>query len=77
MPRLLLPVFHARKTLRFARAKPHDPFFLSNLMKLCLALFYVLEINGNQEQLLYSVYDSISRTMETLATLMKEGRVGD
>jgi CTP-dependent riboflavin kinase len=42
-----------------------------------IAVLQVLEINGNQEQLLYSVYDSISRTMETLATLMKEGRVGD
>jgi hypothetical protein len=40
-----------------------------------LAILQALEIKGDHEKLLDSAYASISRTIETLATLMKEGRV--
>ena len=40
-----------------------------------LAILQALEIKGNHEELLDSAYASISRTIETLATLMKEGQV--
>ena len=39
-----------------------------------LAILRALEIKGNFEELLDSAYDSISKTIETLATLMKEGQ---
>lgn len=42
-----------------------------------LALLQALDIRGDHDQLLDSAYASISRTIDTLATLMKEGQVGD
>jgi hypothetical protein len=40
-----------------------------------LAVLQALEIRGDHEKLLDSAYASIIKTIETLATLMKEGRV--
>jgi len=40
-----------------------------------LAILQALEIKGNHEELLDSAYASVSRAIETLATLMKEGQV--
>jgi hypothetical protein len=42
-----------------------------------LAILQVLEIKGNHEELLDSAYASMSRAIATLATLMKEGQVGE
>ena len=42
-----------------------------------LAVLQALEIKGNHEELLDSAYTSISRTIETLATLMKEGHTNE
>jgi type I restriction-modification system DNA methylase subunit len=42
-----------------------------------LAILEALEIKGNHEELLDSAYTSISRTIETLATLMKEGHTNE
>ena len=42
-----------------------------------LALLQALEIEGNHEKMLDSAYASISKTIETLATIMKEGRTND
>jgi len=42
--------------------------------KIDLAILQTLEIKGNYDELLDSTYDSISKTIETLATLMKEGQ---
>jgi hypothetical protein len=41
------------------------------------AILEALEIKGNHEELLNSAYASISKTIETLATLMKEGHVDE
>jgi hypothetical protein len=40
-----------------------------------LAILQALEIKEDHEKLLDSAYASIAKTIETLATLMKEGRV--
>jgi hypothetical protein len=40
-----------------------------------LEILEILEIKGNHEELLDSAYASISKTIYTLATLMKEGRI--
>jgi hypothetical protein len=40
-----------------------------------LAVLQALEIKGNHEELLDSAYASVSRAIQTLATLMKEGQV--
>jgi hypothetical protein len=42
-----------------------------------LAVLQALEIRGNHEELLDSAYTSISETIETLATLMKEGHTDE
>lgn len=42
-----------------------------------LAVLEALEIKGNHEELLDSAYTSISGTIETLATLMKEGHADE
>lgn len=42
-----------------------------------LAILDILEIKGNHEELLDSAYASISKTIDTLATLMKEGQVDE
>jgi len=42
-----------------------------------LAVLQALEIKGNHEELLDSAYTSISGTIETLATLMKEGHTDE
>jgi len=42
-----------------------------------VAILQALEIKGDHEKLLDSAYASISTTIETLATLMKEGRTND
>jgi hypothetical protein len=39
-----------------------------------LAILQILQVEGNHEELLDSACASIARTIETLATLMKEGR---
>ena len=46
----------------------------SNRRAIDLAILQALEIKGDHEKLLDSAYTAISRTIETLATLMKEGR---
>jgi hypothetical protein len=46
----------------------------SNRRATDLAILQALEIKGDHEKLLDSAYTAISRTIETLATLMKEGR---
>jgi hypothetical protein len=42
-----------------------------------LAILQALEIKGNHEELLDSAYASIVKTIETLATLMKEGHMDE
>jgi type I restriction-modification system DNA methylase subunit len=42
-----------------------------------LAILQALEISGNHEELLDSAYLSISKAIEALATLMKEGQVAE
>ena len=62
-----------------ACAKTNLPSILNQLKtrnsirrKIDLAILRALEIKGNYEELLNTAYDSLSKTIETLATLMKE-----